>query len=105
MADAEVKDRGGWETDAAFYAYLQSCIRLERRFSYSSPLVAFADFIESGSVVGEELCAHCIRDHLDDWHVFVILRVLVAQYKHSPMQRPPCACLSSARNGTCNFSL
>lgn len=52
--DVEIMKRGHWATNSAFYSYLQSCNRLERRLTYSSPLAALADVIASGGVVSEE---------------------------------------------------
>lgn len=54
VPDVEIIKRGRWNTNTAFYSYLQSCNRLDRRFTYSSPLAALADVIASGGVLNEE---------------------------------------------------
>lgn len=51
VPDAEIKERGFWETDEAYHAYLQSCNRLARRFTYASPLAAAADVLAAGQTL------------------------------------------------------
>ena len=56
VADAEIKERGGWHTMAAYWAYVQASNRLEKRFTYTSPAAALADVIVNGGEVPE--CVH-----------------------------------------------
>jgi len=56
VADAEIKERGGWHKMAAYWAYVQESNRLEKRFTYMSPAAALADVIFNGGEVPE--CVH-----------------------------------------------
>jgi len=48
VPDAEIKTRGFWRTDSAFYSYLQAHNRLEKHFTYTFPLAALVDVINVG---------------------------------------------------------
>ena len=51
VADAEIKERGGWHTMPAFWSYVQESNLLEKRFPYTSPAAALADVIVNGREV------------------------------------------------------
>jgi len=56
VADTKIKERGGWHTMAAYWAYVQASHRLEKLFTYTSPAAALADVIVNGGEVPE--CVH-----------------------------------------------
>jgi len=54
VADAEIKERGGWHTMAAYWAYVEASNRLEKRFTYTSPAASLADVIVDGGAAGRD---------------------------------------------------
>ena len=61
VPDAEIKTRGFWRTDSAYYSYLQAHNRLEKRFTYTSPLAALVDVINVGYKVDYDVIKSLIE--------------------------------------------
>lgn len=55
VPDAEIMDRGFWESDTALYAYLPTADRLEARHKYCSPYAVIADLAASGKSLDPDM--------------------------------------------------
>jgi len=56
VPDQEIKERGHWQTFAAYFAYVQASNRLETRFTYTTAPAALADVIaQCGEVTAAAL--------------------------------------------------
>lgn len=54
--DCTIKDRGRWNTMAAYWSYLSDNNRPEKRFTYASPVAALVDVIvQGGAAPGTKL--------------------------------------------------
>ena len=60
VPDQKIKELGNWSTYSAYFAYVETSNRLEKRFTSTSPQAALADIIVRGGEVPE-----CIVGDLD----------------------------------------
>lgn len=55
VPDHEIKARGLWESDAAFFAYLPTANRVDHRHQYATPYAAVLDIMSAGCTIDSEL--------------------------------------------------